>query len=163
MADDFSVGAPAIDLLGDPYRPLPDKRGRRKLRYDPQVYDLVEAYAADGMSQDDIAAALTISPKTLRANFSRELAAGPARRRAELLAALADKAKAGNMAAIKLSLERIEKAERRTARPFAGQAKPSPSAEAPLPSPKVTPLGKKESLVKRAGEPPRGWAGRLQH
>ncbi|MEI9964393.1 MAG: hypothetical protein WDM92_06475 [Caulobacteraceae bacterium] len=62
------------DLLGDALRPLPDKRGRRKLRFPVEVYERVEELlVADGFRQDEIADAIGISEPTLRKYFRPEL------------------------------------------------------------------------------------------
>jgi AraC-like DNA-binding protein len=97
------------DLLGDPVRPLPDKRGRRRLRFPEQVYEKVEVLAAAGMLQDDIAAAVGISAPTLRKYFRPELDMGPARQRARVLNVLATQADKGNVSAAKAYLAEIDR------------------------------------------------------
>jgi len=98
-----------VDLLGDPVRPLPDKRGRRKLRFPVQVYEQVEVLSATNMSQEDIADAVGISAPTLRKYFRQELDKGPARQRARVLKKLAEQAEGGNVSAIKVYLAELDK------------------------------------------------------
>jgi predicted transcriptional regulator len=97
------------DLLGDPLRPLPDKRGRRKLRFAAEVYEKVEVLAAGGMLQDDIADALGITAPTLRKYFRPELGKAAARQRARVLNVLAEQADKGNVSAAKAYLAEIDK------------------------------------------------------
>ena len=91
----------SVDLLGDPLRELPDKRGRRKLRFSAEVYERVEVLAAGALTQDEIADALGLSAPTLRKYFRPELARGLGRQKAEQLALLAAAARKGSVAAIK--------------------------------------------------------------
>ena len=97
------------DLLGDPIRHLPDKRGRRKLRFAVEVYEKVEVLAATGMLQDDIADAVGISAPTLRKYFRPELDKAEARQRARVLTMLATQADKGNVSAGKAYLAEIDK------------------------------------------------------
>jgi predicted transcriptional regulator len=98
-----------LDLLGDPLRPLPDKRGRRKLRFPVEVYEKVEVLSAAGMLQDDIADALGISAPTLRKYFRPEIDKAVARQKAMVLSSLATQAAKGNVSAAKEFLAQIEK------------------------------------------------------
>jgi hypothetical protein len=97
------------DLLGEPLRPMPDKRGRRKLRFAVEVYENVEVLAAGGMMQDDIADAVGVSAPTLRKYFRPELGKGAARQRAMVLGSLAAQAKKGNVSAANAYLAQIDK------------------------------------------------------
>jgi len=97
------------DLFGEPLRPVPDKRGRRKLRFPPEVYENVEVLAASEMSQDDIADAIGISAPTLRKYFRPELGKGLARQKAEARLLLAKAARGGNVSAIKAWLADLER------------------------------------------------------
>jgi AraC-like DNA-binding protein len=122
----------ATDLLGDPLRPLPDKRGRRKLRYADEVYEKVEVLSAAGMLQEDIAAAIGISAPTLRKYFRPELDMGPARQRARVLGILATQADKGNVTAAKAYLQEIDRHQAAAVRQRGerGSGRPAP---APLP------------------------------
>jgi ParB-like chromosome segregation protein Spo0J len=91
----------ATDLLGDPLRELPDKRGRRKLKFAAEVYEKVEVLAAGDLTQEEIADALGLSAPTLRKYFRPELDRGLGRQKAEQLALLAAAARRGSVAAIK--------------------------------------------------------------
>lgn len=97
------------DLLGEPLRPLPDKRGRRKLRFPKEVYEKVEVLSAGGLGQDDIADAVGISAPTLRKYFRPELGMAAARQKAAVLQQLAGAAAKGNVSAMKAYLAEIEK------------------------------------------------------
>jgi len=97
------------DLFGEPLRPVPDKRGRRKLRFPEQVYEKVEVLAAGGLSQDDIADAVGVSAPTLRKYFRPELGKAAARQRARVLGILATAAEGGNVSAAKAYLAEIDK------------------------------------------------------
>jgi AraC-like DNA-binding protein len=120
------------DLLGDPLRPLPDKRGRRKLRFPEQVYEKVEVLSAAGMLQDDIAAAVGISAPTLRKYFRPELDMGPARQRARVLGVLAMQADKGNVSAAKAYLAEIDRHQAAAA--FQRRERSVPAAPAPAPA-----------------------------
>lgn len=111
------------DLLGDPLRPLPDKRGRRKLRFPVQVYEKVEVLAAGNLSQEEIADAVGISVRSLTKYFRRELDNGLARQEAESLALLAGEARKGNVSAIKAW--RAELAKHRAAQSLRQRERPT--------------------------------------
>lgn len=97
------------DLFGEPARPAPEKRGRRRLRYPAEVYEKVEVLAAGNLSQDEIADAIGISAPTLRKYFRKELNNGLARQEAESLELLAKAARGGNVSAIKAWREELAK------------------------------------------------------
>ena len=97
------------DLLGDPLLPLPDKRGRRKLRFPAEVYEKVEVLAAAAMTHDEISDAVGISAPTLRKYFRQELDGALSRQRAEALSLLAEQARKGNVSAIKAYLAEVDK------------------------------------------------------
>lgn len=125
MADDFE----AKDLLGDPLRPLPDKRGRRKLRFPAEVYETVEVLAAAGeLSQDDIADAIGVSAPSLRKYFRPELVRGLARQKARALSLLAKAAEKGNVSAIKAYMAELDK--RGAAAALKERERPAPRAAA---------------------------------
>ncbi|MGC1303772.1 MAG: hypothetical protein WA840_15510, partial [Caulobacteraceae bacterium] len=97
------------DLLGDPIRAAPDKRGRRKLRFPKEVYEKVEVLSAGGMDQDEISDAIGISPPTLRKYFRPELDKALSRQRARVLNVLAEQAEKGNVSAAKAYLAELDK------------------------------------------------------
>lgn len=131
----------AVDLLGEPLRPLPDKRGRRKLRFAAELYEKVEVLTAGGMGQDDIADAVGISAPTLRKYFRKELDNGLARQEAESLALLAEQARKGNVSAIKAW--RAELAKQRAASNVRDRERPARPVAQPQ-------LGKKEERQQAA-------------
>lgn len=120
-----------VDLLGDPLRALPDKRGRRKLRFHQEVYENVEVLAAGGLSHDDIADAVGISAPTLRKYFRPELGKAAARQRARVLAVLAKQADKGNVSAARAYLSEIDRHQ--AAAHFQRRERNAPAA-APAPS-----------------------------
>lgn len=65
-----------FDLFGNPVEPLRDRRGRPSFKKTKENQDFVAVRAAAGWTQENIASALGCDPKTLRANFSRELHGG---------------------------------------------------------------------------------------
>ena len=99
------------DLLGDPLKPLPDKRGRRKLRFPVQVYEKVELLAASKMDQRDIALVIGVSDKSLRKYFRQELDQGTVQMRAKALVRLDAASEKGNVSATKALLAEIDKQE----------------------------------------------------
>ncbi|ODT50273.1 helix-turn-helix domain-containing protein [Devosia sp. 63-57] len=105
MAQDF-------DLLGDPIPEGFGKRGRPAHVPTDEKRRLVMALQAFDWSIEKIAAALSITPPTLRKNYFRELksrAEARARADAKLIAALLDQVDAGNVAAIKEMSRRFDK------------------------------------------------------
>ncbi|QMV00153.1 hypothetical protein GHV40_01020 [Devosia sp. D6-9] len=101
-----------LDLLGDP---IPDgfgKRGRPEHRVTDEKRRLVMQLQAFDWSDTKIAAALSITPPTLRKHYFRELKAkAEARARVEgkLLASLMDQAEAGNVTAIDKYFKRLDR------------------------------------------------------
>jgi hypothetical protein len=160
----MSENSEPLDLLGDPIRPLPDKRGRRKLRFPDEVYETVEVLSASGMLQDDIADAVGISAPTLRKYFRPELDKGAARQRARVLGVLAREADKGNVSAAKAYLNEID---RHAAAAAFSRRDRERSAQPPPPPPAR--MGKKAAAraqadaVMAAGDKfaPRGGAARL--
>jgi hypothetical protein len=63
------------------------------------------------MSQDDIAVMLQIDPKTLRKHYEYELTTGAKEAREEILEAMRKQAKKGNVAAARLVLTGLTRAE----------------------------------------------------
>lgn len=114
------------DLLGDPLRELPSKRGRRKLRFPEQVYERVEVLAAGNLTQEEIADAVRISVPTLRKYFRPELDRGLARQKAEALELLAAAARKGNVTAIRAWNAELDK--QRAAEAVKGRERPAANA-----------------------------------
>lgn len=83
------------------------------------------------MTVEDIAVRVGLSEPTLRKYYFRELGDGPAVAKALVLEALFEKAKSGNVSAVRLMLEQFDKGE--TAVPL--QRAPA--------APKPEPIGKK--------------------
>lgn len=73
MADDFPALGVDVDLLGDPFRPLRDPRGRPSWKKTKENQLLVMSLRSAGMNHDEIAEYLGCDGKTLRKYFSREL------------------------------------------------------------------------------------------
>lgn len=109
MADDSDPTPPETDLLGRPWRELPDPRGRKKLVFAPEVYEKVEELRALGMEVGEIADALGISDKSVRKYFFRELNKAAARVKAEVLGSLMEQVRAGKIAAIREALSRLDR------------------------------------------------------
>jgi len=101
------------DLFGEPMRQLPDRRGRRKLRFPQEVYERVEFLAAIPTSQEDIAIIIGVSVPSLRKYFRPELSGtrSLSTERAGALVMLRDAAAKGNVSAIKALLAEIDKRE----------------------------------------------------
>lgn len=105
MAQDF-------DLLGDPIPPGFGKRGRPAHVATEEKRRLVIQLLAFDWTLERIAAALSITPPTLRKNYFRELrmrAESEARVQAKLLGALMSEAEKGNVSAIDKYLKRLDK------------------------------------------------------
>lgn len=101
-----------LDLLGDP---IPDgfgRRGRPVHRTTDEKRRVVIQLQAFGWSHEKIAAALSITPPTLRKNYFRELRAkveARARVEAVLLEALMTKAMTGDASAIDKYFKRLDR------------------------------------------------------
>ncbi len=103
-----------LDLLGDPIPEGFGKRGRPEHRVTEEKRKLVMQLQAFAWSQERIAAALSITPPTLRKNYFRELRAkleARARVEAALLGRLFAEADAGSVSAIEKYLKRLDKAD----------------------------------------------------
>lgn len=135
-----------LDLLGDPYRPLRDPRGRPSFAKSKENQLLVINLRAAGWSEDQIATFMQCDPKTLRKHFSRELAHGALFLEGIALQGLTKKALEGNVGALKevLAIARAANAPKAPAR----QTKPAP-------------MGKKEQQANDAAKPPQGWGDLL--
>lgn len=107
MATDF-------DLLGDPIPEGWGKRGRPPHTPTDEKRKQVIMLQAFGWTLEKIAAALSISPPTLRKVYFRELKArleARARVEAKLIAALMEQVEAGNVSAIDKFFKRLDKAD----------------------------------------------------
>lgn len=135
-----------FDLFGDP---LPDDhRGRGRPPHVPTVETRQKCVllAAIGRSPDEIAAALSITAKTLRKHYSRELREHDAAKlkvEGKLLVALVREVDKGNVSANKELAKRLEKAGLQQ---LADRVSGRKSAE------KAAPLGKKEAAKLAANE-----------
>jgi transcriptional regulator with XRE-family HTH domain len=105
----------AVDLFGFPIEPLKDRRGRPSFKKTFENQQFVALRAAAGWTQEAIAADMGIDPKTLRKNFSRELEHGATIIEGQNLDVLSQKARQGNVSAVKALGERIEQGQRRRA------------------------------------------------
>lgn len=130
MADE---NAAATDLLGDPWTPPRDPRGRRRHKRIPQVAENVALLRASGLSVEAIAQRIGLSEPTLRKYYFRELDDGPALARAVLAEAMWAKAKAGNVSAARYIREEFCGGETKDA---ANRVRRRAESEA-------TPIGKK--------------------
>lgn len=105
-----------FDLLGDPIPEGHGKRGRPVHLVTDEKRRLVIQLQAFGWTMEKIAAALSITPPTLRKNYFRELRAkaeSRARVEAKLLGELMKLAEAGNVQAISKYFGRLEKYDQR--------------------------------------------------
>ena len=101
-----------FDLLGDPIPEGFGKRGRPPHMPTAEKRKIVMMLLAFEWSQERIAAALSITPPTLRKNYFRELKfreEARARVEAKLLDALMIEVEAGNVSAIDKFLKRLDK------------------------------------------------------
>jgi predicted transcriptional regulator len=135
-----------FDLFGDP---LPDDhRGRGRPPHVPTLESRQKCVllAAVGKTPDQIAAALSITAKTLRKHYSRELREHEAAKlkvEGKLLVGLVREVDKGNVAANKELAKRLDKAGlQELADRVSGRKKPD----------KAAPLGKKEAAKVAANE-----------
>lgn len=101
-----------FDLLGDPIPEGFGRRGRPPHLVTDEKRRLVIMLLAFDWTMERIAAALSISPPTLRKNYLRELRAkaeARARTEAMLIGALGREAEAGNVSAIDKYFKRLDK------------------------------------------------------
>lgn len=141
MSDDFEAD---FDLLGDPIPPNWGKRGRPPHVPTDEKRRLVIQLLAFDWTVERIAAALNITPPTLRKNYFRELKfrdEARARVEAKVLQKLMAEVESGNVSAMDKYLKRLDKhdLERMQAH------QPRPSAEE-----KPERLGKKEAARQAA-------------
>lgn len=136
-----------FDLLGDPIPEGFGKRGRPPHVVTEEKRNKVMLLQAFGWSLEKIAAALSISPPTLRKNYFRELRAREEARavlEGTTLSSLWNQASSGNVAAIKEMLKRLDKHDLQTFTAKVAQPGGKPDKEVRL--------GKKEALRQAAGE-----------
>lgn len=143
---------PAVDLFGEPWNELPDRRGRKPHRWSAESRSKVRMLRAVGFSRAEIADVLGVSKPTLEKYYLFELNEGVAQERATAVGWLRESAAAGNVSAQKayISLLEVGKAMVPTA-PVAEDRKPER-------------LGKKEERVLAANEaPPAEWGDLIKH
>lgn len=133
-----------LDLFGLPVQPLRDRRGRPAYKKTPENQQFVMVRAAAGWTQEHIAFDMGIDPKTLRKNFSRELQLGAVMIEGQQLDVLSQKARQGNVSAIKTLREIIEAGQLRRLERGMGRRQPEPEPEEVL--------GKKEQAARDADE-----------
>lgn len=130
-----------FDLLGDPVPEGFGKRGRPPHRVTDEKRRLVIQLCAFGWTIERIAAALAITPPTLRKNYLRELKVREeARARVEgaLLNALMKEVDAGNVTAIDKYFKRLDRIDQAVLADRIRNAGHEPQA------PRAEKLGKKE-------------------
>lgn len=143
MSSENSDAAFDLDMFGKPIEPLRDRRGRPSYKKTPENQQFVALRAAAGWTQDAIAADMGIDAKTLRKNFSRELQQGALMIEGQNLDVLSQRAREGNVSAIKELQGVIERGVRRAAkRKFEDDPAPAPETTAPM--------GKKEAARRDA-------------
>lgn len=125
--------APPKDLLGDPWTPPRDPRGRKRHKRMPQIAEKIALLRASDMSVEDIAARVGVSEPTLRKYYFRELSSGPALAKALIVEAMYEKAKSGNVSAARFIREEFSK----------GETAPPVTRQPTLRETKPQPLGKK--------------------
>lgn len=116
--------------------------GRPELEVSAEQRDRVEILVGGGMAIEDIAAALSMSEKTLRKHFRVELKRGRSKKRAEMLEAMFRAGNGGNVSAQKayMALNEIATADDNWVNPQAETTAPKPAK-----------LGKKELAAEAAG------------
>jgi lambda repressor-like predicted transcriptional regulator len=108
MADETG---PVVDLLGDPWTPPRDPRGRKRHRRLPQVAETVALLRATGLTVEQVAGRVGLSEPTLRRYYLRELDKGEDLVEALLNEAMWQKAKAGNVSAARFIREQLQKGQ----------------------------------------------------
>jgi hypothetical protein len=99
---------PKRDLLGDPWTPPRDPRGRRPLGRKSQVAENIAVLRAAGNTVEEIALVTGISEPTLRKYYFRELDKGLELARAVLIKELWRRALDGSVPAIREVFRRFE-------------------------------------------------------
>lgn len=111
MTEKSTPAGPEIDLFGDIWTPPKDPRGRKAHVRQPQIAEKIAFLVAQGATQEEIEGAVGLSVKTLTRYYSRELDAGPSLAKAALGQMLLEKAKGGNVSAIKAMIAQLEKGD----------------------------------------------------
>lgn len=128
-----------FDLWGDPIPPREERRGRPAHEVTDEKRKRIKVLRALNKTNDEIAAAMGISERTLRTKYLPELRGGLAQLRAEALVRLWTLAEAGNVSALKEFLRQTERAD---------LAAPQPTTRAP-----AARLGKKDQAMADAALP----------
>lgn len=144
---------PEVDLLGDPWTPPRDPRGRKRHKRVAQIAENVAVLRGCGLTEEQIAARVGLSEPTLRKYYFRELKDGPTLAKAVLTEAVWKRAKAGNVSAARYLRTEFEKGD--AAVPVPRQPR---QAKAPEP-------GKKEAadLAARTAHEGTEWGTLLKH
>ena len=108
MADEDSG---AKDLLGDPWTPPRDPRGRKRHKRNKQVAESVAVLRASGSTVEEVALRTGLSEPTLRKYYFRELDEGRVLARQMVVEAMYQKALAGNAGAARFIREEFERGE----------------------------------------------------
>lgn len=137
-----------LDLLGDKMGPVRDPRGRPRFKKDKENQLLVINLRAANWNHEQIAVFMGCDPKTLRANFSRELEHGALFLEGIALQSLTKGMLAGNVTAAKRVLEIAQSSNAATRLKVDRLVKD-------------VPLGKKDQLKRDASTPPAGWGDLL--
>ncbi|MDX5595644.1 MULTISPECIES: helix-turn-helix domain-containing protein [Stappiaceae] len=136
-----------FDLLGDPIPEGFGKRGRPPHRVTDEKRKLVIQLLAFGWTLEKIAAALSITPPTLRKNYFRELKfkeEAKARVQAKCLSKLMEQVEAGNVSAIEKYMTRLERADQQAKAAALAHRGPSVAIAS------AQKLGKKEARKQQA-------------
>lgn len=143
----ISGSANDIDLFGKPVLALRDRRGRKSFAKTKENQRFVMDRAADGWTHSAIATVLGCHEDTLRKHFSGEMQNAHLNVMSEMLDILHAKARQGNIAAVRMIIDRslaaVAPAPRKT----------PPAEESPSES-KPAALGKKEQRLLDAQETP---------
>jgi hypothetical protein len=108
MAEKTADGGPATDLLGDPWTPPRDPRGRKRHKRLPQIAEKIAVLRATGATKEAVAASVGLSVPTLEKYYFRELDDGPALAQAQLDRVMWKKAMDGNVSAAKYVRDRFK-------------------------------------------------------
>ncbi|WIW88973.1 hypothetical protein K3M67_03045 [Sphingobium sp. V4] len=146
-----------FDLLGDPIPEGHGRRGRPAHMPTDENRRKVMLLAAFDKNEEQIAAALSITPPTLRKHYFRELRSRlEARHRLEgkLLSALVKEVDAGNVSAIDKLFKRLDRHDLATGAGMQRAKETKPAKK-----------GKKESAIEQAHSAHEGspWANLLKH
>lgn len=140
----------ALDLFGAPRGQVRERWGRPSFRKTKKNKKFVGLLRSAGWSQERIAAEIGCDAKTLRKIFSRELQAGRDMIEARMLTALLKRVEEGNVSAMRLLSDVLDKGEAKPPMPAVDEA------------PREVALGKKEQLAVDAVTPPQTWGDRLR-